>query len=249
MEGLGSDLPDLRNRKSAAKLARELHDVEKSGKWRQKGFQSLPEWFRKTCGYSRHRTFDFLLVAKELLPRLSDEHIDELGITLARDLARLAKKRMLTDELVERAAKDGPKEFKKYVERMLGRGYGGAPKFGEPLEPSFRSLAYAPTSEQGVVYVFGMVSHDMGFRVEGVGREYPDCRAKRKVKFPGNKERWQDVRIEFEYRSGDFDHPPEQADLIVCWEDDFEKRHGRKAPLEVLELKSAIDRLRQDGKG
>jgi len=47
--------------------------------------------------------------------------------------------------------------------------------------------------------------------------------------------------IEFELQSSDFKshkHPADGCDLIVCWEDDW-----KSCPIEVLELKSAIQRL------
>jgi hypothetical protein len=66
---------------------------------------------------------------------------------------------------------------------------------------------------------------------------YTDCDAKRRVK----PERWERVRIEFEYHSRSFrDHGHDQAgcDLVVCWEHDWPD-----CPVEVLELRSAIRHL------
>lgn len=108
-------------------------------------------------------------------------------------------------------------------------------QFGPPID--FRGLRHAPINEQGVVYLFGMVSYELGFIVEAVQSSYPDCEAKRQV----GKDRWQRVRIEFEYRSVNFrdhGHDPNGADLIVCWEHNW-----TECPLEVLELRAAIDRL------
>jgi hypothetical protein len=44
--------------------------------------------------------------------------------------------------------------------------------YGEPLD--FRGLRYAPINEQGVVYLFGMVSRELGFLIESVRTDYPD---------------------------------------------------------------------------
>jgi hypothetical protein len=113
------------------------------------------------------------------------------------------------------------------------------PVFGPPLD--FRGLRHAPINEQGVVYIFGMVSYELGFIVEGLQSSFPDCEAMRRT----HNDRWQRVRIEFEFKSRNFHqhgHPPEAADLIVCWEHDLPD-----CPLEVLELKSAIKTLTKQG--
>ena len=111
------------------------------------------------------------------------------------------------------------------------------PEFGAPI--SFRGLTHAPINEQGVVYLFGMVSYELGFIVEAVHQSFPDCEAKRCVDL--KKNRWQRVRIEFEYLSSNFrqhGHDPNQCDLIVCWEHDWVD-----CPLEILELRSILNDL------
>lgn len=108
--------------------------------------------------------------------------------------------------------------------------------YGELL--NFRGLQHAPINEQGVVYLFGMVSHELGFMIEAVQTGFPDCHGKRRVK--GN--RWQTVRIEFEYQSRNFlvhGHDAVQCDLIVCWEHNWPE-----CPLEVVCLKERIKVLR-----
>jgi hypothetical protein len=54
---------------------------------------------------------------------------------------------------------------------------GVGPQFGSPI--NFRGLRHAPINEQGVVFLFGMVSYELGFIVEAVQAGYPDCEAKR----------------------------------------------------------------------
>lgn len=107
---------------------------------------------------------------------------------------------------------------------------------GAPL--NFRAMLHEPVNEQGVVILFGMVAHDLGFFVDAIGTDFPDCRAKRRVK--GG--RLEEVRIEFEFKSRTFRnyHEPLQCDLIVCWEDDW----GADSPVQVLELKSEIEKLK-----
>lgn len=111
--------------------------------------------------------------------------------------------------------------------------------YGERID--FRGLTFAPTNELGVVFLFGMVARELGFCIESVRSEYPDCEGKMCVSRDGDK--WAHVRIEFEYRSsnfGDHGHSPDGCDLIVCWVHDWSE-----CPKEVVELKSAISSLRQ----
>jgi len=121
-----------------------------------------------------------------------------------------------------------PNEYRKW-NKVAG------PQYGPPID--FRGLRHSPINEQGVVYLFGMVSYELGFIVEALQSAYPDCEAKRSI----GKDRWQRVRIEFEFLSSNFrdhGHDPAGADLIVCWEHDWQD-----CPIEVLELRSAIDAL------
>lgn len=107
-------------------------------------------------------------------------------------------------------------------------------QYGAPID--FRGLRHAPINEQGVVYLFGMVSRELGFIVEAIHSAFPDCVAKRSVDHRGV--RWQQVRIEFEFRSSNFDHDPNGCDLIVCWDHDW-----LDCPLEVIELSRVIREL------
>ncbi len=113
-------------------------------------------------------------------------------------------------------------------------------QFGEPID--FRGLRFAPGNEQGVVYLFGMISRELGFLVESVRTEYPDCEGKWCVDKKRNV--WEQVLIEFEYKSSNFQehgHNPDGCDLIVCWEHDWEN-----CPIEVIELRSTIPYLSKD---
>lgn len=103
----------------------------------------------------------------------------------------------------------------------------------------FRGLIYAPTNEQGVVFLFGKVAHEFGMYVELIRTGYPDCIAKRYI----GKNRWEEINIEFEFRSSDFvrhKHDPEDADMIVCWEHDWDKC---PKTIEILELQNEILKL------
>ena len=108
---------------------------------------------------------------------------------------------------------------------------------GEPI--SFRGLTSAPANKQGVLYLFGMVSYELGYLIESIMTEYPDCEGKRCI--DQKNDRWEKVTIEFEFKSSYFKvhgHDEKQCDLIVCWLHDWEE-----CPLEVLELRSIIKRL------
>jgi hypothetical protein len=101
---------------------------------------------------------------------------------------------------------------------------------------NFRGLVYAPLNEQGVVFLFGKIAHDLNMYVEEIKPGFPDCIARR---FVGRG--WERVRIEFEHRSSNFvahKHDPTDCDVIVCWEHDW-----KGCPLEVIELSSEIKSL------
>lgn len=98
----------------------------------------------------------------------------------------------------------------------------------------FRNLIHEPTNEQGVVLLFGMISKELGFFVERIGVEFPDCTAKRNV-----GKGMQTVEIEFEFKSREYNHPQRGCDIIVCWEDNW----GKDCPLDVIELRTEIKKL------
>ena len=64
-------------------------------------------------------------------------------------------------------------------------------KVGSPM--NFRGMMYKPISEQGVVYLFGLVSRDLNIIVESVQVGYPDCTG---LKFIG-KGKWERIKIYF----------------------------------------------------
>lgn len=112
---------------------------------------------------------------------------------------------------------------------------GKGPVYGAFL--NFRGLQHAPVNEQGVVFLFGMVCHELGFVVELVRTGFPDCEAKRCV--DRRRDTWERVRIEFEFRAANAKvHPMSGCDLIVCWENDWPD-----CPVEAIELKAAIRQL------
>jgi len=109
---------------------------------------------------------------------------------------------------------------------------------------NFRGLRFAPLNQHGVIYLFGMISQELGFIIEAIRPGFPAAEGKRCV--DKEKNRWEHVRIEFEFRSSFFrerGHDDDECDLIVCWHHDWED-----CPVEVLELNSTIKYLAgQDG--
>ena len=96
-----------------------------------------------------------------------------------------------------------------------------------------RGMVYGPVNEMGVVALFVKVCDEMGFIIEEIRAEFPDCIARQHV-----KRGWERVAIEFEFRSSNFvrhGHDPANCDLIVCWEHDWER-----APLRVISLKEYV---------
>lgn len=111
--------------------------------------------------------------------------------------------------------------------------------YGPPID--FRDLRHAPINEQGVVFLFGKISEELGFSIEAIRTDYPDCDGKRLV--DRNKNLWEKVSIEFEYRSSNFHqhaHDASKCDVIVCWIHDWSD-----CPLEVIELREVIKQLKK----
>jgi hypothetical protein len=107
---------------------------------------------------------------------------------------------------------------------------------------NFRGLIYAPVNENGVIFLFGKVAADLNMYVETIRPGCPDCIAKRYI----GKGKWEELRIEFEFRSSDFErhkhhiHSAGECDAIVCWRHDWPKC---PQDIEVIELQERIPRL------
>jgi hypothetical protein len=109
--------------------------------------------------------------------------------------------------------------------------------YGEPL--GLAAMAHAPTNEMGVLFLFGILAADLGFRVDRVQAAFPDCEAKREVA-PG---KWEGVLVELELYSRNFKshrHDSRGCHVIVCW-----KHNWPDCPewLEVIELSKVVKRL------
>jgi len=122
------------------------------------------------------------------------------------------------------------------VQKITKYQKGSGRTYGSVL--NFRNLIHEPTNEQGVVFLFGMLSEELGFSIDWIGTDFPDCVAKRYIHGPRNLQ--QRVKIEFEFMSRNYDHPVDSCDIIVCWEDNW----GEDCPLEVIELRKVIEKMR-----
>ncbi|HET9838585.1 MAG TPA: hypothetical protein VFR84_10145 [Candidatus Angelobacter sp.] len=119
-------------------------------------------------------------------------------------------------------------------EALASRGQARVPVYGEPL--ALAAMAHAPVNEDGVLFLFGAVAADMGFRIERVQRGFPDVEAKREVA-PGI---WELQFWELEYCSRNFKehkHDPKGCHGIICW-----KHNWPDVPegLEVIELSRVV---------
>jgi hypothetical protein len=104
---------------------------------------------------------------------------------------------------------------------------------------NFRGIVYGPVNENGVIFLFGKVAGDLNMYVETIRPGYPDCIAKRYI----GKGKWEEVRIEFEFRASDFTrhkHRPADCDAIVCWEDDWPEKPDH---IEIFEMKTLVEQL------
>ncbi len=100
---------------------------------------------------------------------------------------------------------------------------------------NYEGMVYGPVNEMGVVALFAKVCEKLGFIIEEVRAEFPDCTARRQV-----ERGWECVLIEFEFKSKNFyrhGHDPESCDLIICWVNDWPE-----ATVPVLALKPYIEK-------
>ncbi len=104
---------------------------------------------------------------------------------------------------------------------------------------NFRGLVYAPVNENGVIFLFSKLNEDLNLNIETIRIGFPDCVAKRYI----GKDQWEELNIEFEFKSSSFKRHNHLAsmkkgakcDMIVCWEHDWNECPKE---IEVLELKS-----------
>jgi hypothetical protein len=115
------------------------------------------------------------------------------------------------------------------------------PIYGRPL--LCPELAHEPVTEQGVIFVFGMLARRLGFVVHRIQPDFPDCEAVREVA----RGICQRFRIEFELESRNFlkhRHKISGCDLIICW-----RHNWPECPLEVLDLSKELAKAMNEEQG
>ncbi len=109
--------------------------------------------------------------------------------------------------------------------------------YGPPLFPC--AVTYAPVNELGVMVLFAAMARDLGFTITHIQTQFPDGEVMREVE-PGRHQR---LPVEFEFESRNFvthGHPVNGCKLIICW-----RHNWPECPVEVLELKSVVERWRK----
>jgi hypothetical protein len=163
------------------------------------------------------------------VPRYLRRYIEEQGRTEEwKDVLALIREYEQGQDGMEMAATPECEQKKPRV--MTDR-----PLYGPLIRPY--PMIHGPINENGVLYLFGTVSARLGFVVTLIQTGFPDCLALRLVDI----DRWQPIRIEFEYESRNFLkhlHDPSQCDIIVCW-----KHNWPECPLEVIELSKIVGKI------
>lgn len=179
--------------------------------------------------------------AKE--PRWLEEWKDVLELITANSKAE-AGKDGIPEESIRgngwrrwNSARGGTDRQSKIFRAAIGQGqrwqaFPDRPFYGPLIHPY--PLAHGPMNELGVLFLFGTVAAELGFVVTWIRMEFPDCEAMILV----GDDKWQRIRIEFEYESRNFlkhMHDAKECDLIVCW-----KHNWPECPVKVLELSKVL---------
>jgi hypothetical protein len=165
------------------------------------------------------------------VPRYLRRYMEEQGLTEEwKDVMELIRVYEQGQDGMEMAA--SPECEQKKTSTLKPGVMTDRPVYGPLIRPY--PMIHGPINENGVLYLFGTVSERLGFVVTLIQGAFPDCYAMRLV----DVDRWQPVRIEFEYESRNFLkhlHDPSQCDIIVCW-----KHNWPECPLEVVELSKVV---------
>lgn len=99
-------------------------------------------------------------------------------------------------------------------------------------------IVYEPINEQGVILLFTALASKLGFLIVAIRPQFPDAQLAKR----DENGIYRDIKAEFEFKSSQFKlhgHDYQQCDLIICWEHNW-----NESPIEVLELKNEINKLR-----
>jgi hypothetical protein len=106
--------------------------------------------------------------------------------------------------------------------------------YGPPL--LLPEMAHAPTTELGVIFLFGALARKLGFVLQHLQTGFPDGEVMREVA----RGLWQRLHVEFELESRNYAkhrHPRRGCDLIVCWVHNWPECPDN---IEVLELSKVL---------
>jgi HNH endonuclease len=207
--------------------------------------RSFEDWSRVTRHLGKVPTLAEYALQGSYSPKPLTRHFGGGWMRVPASVAKYIRENALEDsakdvlEIVERHLEgkpNGGRPFNRTLTPLLRPGLmPGEPIYGPPTVDAH--LIFAPTNEQGVLILFGAVARKLGFVVLRSQSEFPDCEALREMEI----DKWQLVRIEFEWESRNFllhKHRAEKCHLIVCW-----KHNWEECPVEVIELSSAIKQI------
>lgn len=109
--------------------------------------------------------------------------------------------------------------------------------YGPPL--LLPEMAHAPTTELGVIFLFGALARKLGFILLHLQTGFPDGEVMREVA----RGQWQRLHAEFELESRNYArhrHPRKGCDLIICWVHNW---HECPDNIEVIELSKVLKQL------
>lgn len=185
-------------------------DYERHGK-----FSAQP--FRKRFGKWKH------------VPSAMIEHAAKRGLTAEYadvvEILREANGQETTKRTSARQGMDGLDSAK----------WTGHTLYGRPL--MLPAMAAAPTNEDGVLFLFGVLAERLGYTILRVQSAFPDIEVLRRI----SKDHCQRLLAELEYESKNFvmhNHDVEGCALIICW-----RHNWPECPLEVLELEKIVEQM------
>lgn len=176
------------------------------------------------CPYKQRRHVDWLkeISRDDMSQRLRNSlgaHLTVFKLTGHEDeLHALIKGEKVTTKLEKRYAEKDKEES----------------KVGPTI--NFRGLVYAPTNEQGVIFLFSKVSKDLNIEIEEIRTGFPDAIGRVQT----SKGYYVRRTIEFEYLSSHYDHLPAKCDMIICWKHDWAECPPE---IEVIALEGVVKEL------
>lgn len=223
--------------KSFLELGKRWKQIRDEKLWKCSALKlkSFRDFCERECKRSRAMVYYLISIYEKFGHLLEHQPSHNLEFEYTRLIKLLPKTNTENaEQFLEIARTTSKKDFEKYLKDLNKTKKVKKVEYGEPI--NFMGLRHAPINEQGVVYLFGMLSKQLGFIIEAVRTAFPDCEGKRQI--PGKQNKWERVSIEFEYKSLQFkehDHDLDGCDVIICWENDW-----LDCPIEVIALKEYI---------